>query len=982
MPLVLMVVHPDDDVATSWLAQLHGAGHVAQRAELENLPPRPSLLDGVWVQARLPASEVEALRRWAGPQVSVKLREDGADQDQSWFADLARTTRVVQIGPVTVDLRRGLLQRDQSVQTLTDIESALLAWMAQQPGHVFSRQELLEAVWGYSARMQTRVVDVTVARVRAKLEAEASKPEWLITVRGKGYRLDGVAAPVASTGPAELEVDVRGRGQLWSVLQEWLGAGEPVITLLGPPGIGKTRLAQEVARVHDRAAWCELGAASTERDALMVVARALGLPPDSAEAEVAKAIHAGTGLVILDNAEHVHGLVGRLVQGNQTSTVLVTSRLRLAVPRERCLDLTPLERSDAQALFLDRARRQRADFEADAATLEAVVDACEGLPLALELAAAQVRVLSGRDLARALTTQRVRDRSRRLGHRTYHEALASSWGLLSTDERHGLSVLGHLRGRVPASLLDHVLEDGLGVLQGLHDASLVHIDPRPRGSMVRLLETVRRFVRDTEPLSPEAALQLAERLAVHTERLDARARGEGGWDALHALGDLQWALHDASRGALAAGKGELATRLALSFAHRLEVWGPHRADIEMLEALPDHADVQRLLALLLPQVGRTEDAVRCADRAIALADTQEKVAEGVYARTLARYRLGELNPRPLEFALDDLSGLPRARAHIALSLFAKFRADLHDADAHLRSALSIADRLRVRWLAAEILTLVAALHDVRGEHRLATARGQEALQAYTEHDVQPRITLLQSVVASSLIWSGRAEEAKAFLAEAIEACEAQGQSHNHAILLQRQIRACLETGDVDGAEDAIGASVRLTTGDGLFDDMMQAFRGQIAMARGQFAAALEVLDPLQTSHRHGTRRDAAYFGTLCALALGDAEGARARLAHPDAPDVLLHLVGVARSMPPTQLPPTAMDAERAWSHILGGPDVPNTPRGAAMVTAAADGTPAAYAEVETLLALRARKRARQASSSDSSDTTRTSSTSVGPNSTR
>ena len=78
--------------------------------------------------------------------------------------------------------------RDGRMIALTPLEFDLLATLARSPWKVFSREELLEQVWGYRHAADTRLVNVHVQRLRSKIERDPEKPELVVTVRGVGYR--------------------------------------------------------------------------------------------------------------------------------------------------------------------------------------------------------------------------------------------------------------------------------------------------------------------------------------------------------------------------------------------------------------------------------------------------------------------------------------------------------------------------------------------------------------------------------------------------------------------------------------------------------------------------------------------------------------------------------------------------------------------------------------------------------------------------
>ena len=98
---------------------------------------------------------------------------------------------VHQVGRVTVDLKRHEACRDGEPLDLTPREFRLLGYFIEHRGKVVSREELLDAVWGYDAIPFTRTVDTHIAKLRKKIETDTSNPEHLITVHRMGYKLVG-----------------------------------------------------------------------------------------------------------------------------------------------------------------------------------------------------------------------------------------------------------------------------------------------------------------------------------------------------------------------------------------------------------------------------------------------------------------------------------------------------------------------------------------------------------------------------------------------------------------------------------------------------------------------------------------------------------------------------------------------------------------------------------------------------------------------
>jgi len=92
------------------------------------------------------------------------------------------------IGDVTIDVAGHVVARDGEPIALTPLEFDLLAALARKPGHVFTREQLLEQVWGYRHAADTRLVNVHVQRLRAKVEHDPERPALVVTVRGVGYK--------------------------------------------------------------------------------------------------------------------------------------------------------------------------------------------------------------------------------------------------------------------------------------------------------------------------------------------------------------------------------------------------------------------------------------------------------------------------------------------------------------------------------------------------------------------------------------------------------------------------------------------------------------------------------------------------------------------------------------------------------------------------------------------------------------------------
>ncbi len=288
-----------------------------------------------------------------------------------------------------------------------------------------------------------------------------------------GGRPAGMAAPVTGHPPVWIRpppaplTGVIGREQNAVVLRELLlRPGVRLITLTGPGGVGKTRLAIEVASALDTgfesAAFVAL---ATIRDPALVpvtIARAVGLQvADEAAAAALRAyLQDRSMLLVFDNVEHLLDTGPALVDLLHAApgvTMLVTSRAVLRVTGEYVMPVPPLampgpdplppvaelERFSAIRLFVERAQAVRHGFALDQDNAVDVVEVCrrlDGLPLALELAAARVRIFPPAALLARfehrlhLLTGGVHDQPERL--RTMRSGIAWSYDLLSPDQQY------------------------------------------------------------------------------------------------------------------------------------------------------------------------------------------------------------------------------------------------------------------------------------------------------------------------------------------------------------------------------------------------------------------------------------------------------------------------------------------------------------------------------------------------------------------
>jgi predicted ATPase/DNA-binding SARP family transcriptional activator len=385
-----------------------------------------------------------------------------------------------------------------------------------------------------------------------------------------------LAAPTALPIPASRFV---GRRRELDRLCELLGRSR-VVTVTGPGGAGKTRLALQLAREAgpehpDGVHLVELAAAASVAGAVATALDVREQPDEPLAATLAAALRTRRTLVVLDNCEHVldeaAALAAALLAGCPGLRLLATSREQLGIEGEATWPLAGLQlpgeddapavaaRTDAVRLLADRGALARPGFRLEPADVPVAAALCrrlDGLPLAIELAAARLRSQSLAEVAarvdRRLDLLSGGGRSRPERHRTLRATLEWSHQLLEPDEQALFRRLSVFAGGWTAGGLAAVLGDGQeDVLSRLIDRSMVVAEPGPGATRYRMLETVRDFAAERLAAAGETALHaeharwclgLARRVATfggadHSAELAALATEYG-----NVVAALDWAV--------------------------------------------------------------------------------------------------------------------------------------------------------------------------------------------------------------------------------------------------------------------------------------------------------------------------------------------------------------------------------------------------------------------------------------------------------
>jgi predicted ATPase/DNA-binding winged helix-turn-helix (wHTH) protein len=546
-------------------------------------------------------------------------------------------------GPFSFDAARGDLRRDGDRVPAGAQALALLAALLGQAGALVTKDDLLQAAWP-GLTVEEGNISVQVHRLRQLLEDAKRPHRWIATEPGRGYRFigpverDSTPAPVqpAPAGAAEHQAAIPppsagpmvGRERELSALLAMM-PGHRLVTITGPGGMGKTRLAMEFALENatdplNRVLFLGLEGLRQRDQIVFRVAAQLGLQPSEgprSARDLAARMRNDPHVLILDNCEHVleeaAGLAEIVLAHAPGVSILATSREPLRLPNERILVLDPLECPGPAApetiaelgfyaavrLFSQNAAISDPAFRLDDDTAPIVAAICrkvEGIPLALQLAASRLRgmqlpaLLAGLSAPRRLPAMALPGAPAR--HRTVEATIAWSVALLSDSERAALRRLSIFAPDFNISAAQQVIAGGsiaaadvADFVTMLLDKSLLVRQPPGKAGQARfrLPESTRHFALDM--LAEAGELNgLRENLARYAAAIFGQAREDwavtpsGAWLAAYApeienlRAALDWAFSPDGNDAM---RVTLAARLRAPFADRLITLREHSAAI-------------------------------------------------------------------------------------------------------------------------------------------------------------------------------------------------------------------------------------------------------------------------------------------------------------------------------------------------------------------------------------------------------------------
>ena len=436
---------------------------------------------------------------------------------------------IYEVGPFRLDPEASLLTLSGVPVALGRRAIGVLTALVQSPQECVTKARLLDAAWPGLVVEESNLA-VQILSLRRALAQAQDGEGWIETLAGRGYRFVGpvraVTKPEArtsSTPPAQklhsLPHDVDtfvGRTTALRDLSSRFYDGVRIVSIVGTGGAGKTRLAQQfgwssLSRFRGGVWFCDLSAAQTVDGIAHAVARGLDVPVSGTDplADLSRVIsERGECLVILDNfeqvARHASETLVHWAQRAPEARFLVTTREVLGVPGEHALTLGPLDTDDATTLFLQRAGAAEANFTPtadDRPAIARIAKLLDCLPLAIELAAARVRVLSFRSLLERMDHDlsilaSARGRSQR--HASLRATFDWSWDLLDSRERTALAQLSVFEGgftlEAAEALIDLSASEGaastVDLLQSLVEKSLVR---RRSEHRFALLDTIKAY---------------------------------------------------------------------------------------------------------------------------------------------------------------------------------------------------------------------------------------------------------------------------------------------------------------------------------------------------------------------------------------------------------------------------------------------------------------------------------------------------------
>lgn len=700
------------------------------------------------------------------------------------------------LGPLRLDAGTKVLTRAGTPLALGPRAIAVLRVLVERHPEYVPKAAILDAAWPGAAVEESNLA-VQISAIRKALAQVPGGEGWVETLPWRGYRFVGPVAKVRAAGSESASAPVE-RSNLVPAATSFIGREreraevlalldqERMLTIVGAGGIGKTRLALEVAaearQAYPDGTWLvELASVADPRFVVAAVARVLGVREQTAQPlsdTIGQHLRERQTLVILDNCEQVRptvaAFVGAIREQAPFVTIVATSREPLGAADECTYPLEPLSlpardadghaigHAEAVRLFVARAREQLPDFALTGERAATVAQVCidlDGIPLALELAAARMHSLSLEQIG-----ARLGDRFRLLTsdawpvaprQQTLRAAMDWSYDLLAEDER---AVLRRMAIFVDGCTSDAVAAvtaepavDGhaaIDVLARLARRSLVNAAPTDGGLRYRLLETTRAYALDKLDEAGETAITQRRHAAYFRDLFaDAYVR----W---FRLSDAAWRAHytrelENVRAALAWGfsEGDAAIGIGLTIP----------AAQLLLSNLAQRSEARGWIETALARFDEQASDVDRAHLWLASAVNAEisslTVVNDTYARAIDLLRRA-----------GDRDGLAHALVCGTYSLVYAHRLD--DADAALAEAGPLLEGTQRTRSLIGYFGAMSSLKAARGDVDGSLAAGETAIGLCRSIGADRTAALLLSNLGDSSWFAGDLDRAQASLREA------------------------------------------------------------------------------------------------------------------------------------------------------------------------------------------------------------------------
>ncbi|MBB6545836.1 BTAD domain-containing putative transcriptional regulator [Nonomuraea rubra] len=750
--------------------------------------------------------------------------------------------------------------------------------------------------------------------------------------------------------PAQLTTLIGRRHALEEI--DRLLAGARLVTLIGPGGVGKTRVAVEAAaraggsRFPDGVWLVEFaGQRGGVADLAQAVAATLGVSgdvpagPGTPADRLAAALRERRILLVLDNCEQVvepaAELVDLLLRAAPGARVLATSREPLGLAGETLFPVEPLRPDDAIRLFTERATASAPSFTLDGEIREAVAEIChrlDGIPLALELAATRVRGLGVRELA-----ARLKDRFRVLtaGQRgaparqqTLRAVIDWSWELLGEQERIVLRRLAGFAGGCTLDAAEAVCagaglprEEVLDLVTRLVDRSLVVMADSPAGPRYRLLESVAAYamerLREADELAGVRERHLRHYLDL-AEQAEPQLRGArqqawlGRLDAEAA--NFRSALQEA---VLPDAAARLATALCWWWLLRGRLNEGRRVLSAVLDAVPEAAELRALSAVL--GLGAAELRVLegafmllTGDRSRPKPPSHEEITDPVRrGRALWLHAYGlfhaglpdaceEVSAQALGLLATDDWGTAAVLGLRAMNALARGDLDTVTRDG-LRGA-ALFRELGDRWGELQTVSPLATLAEIKGDYPEAARRQTEGLRIAEELGLAAEVAARLSGLGRLALLSHDWDRARDLHERALRLAVEQGYVYGEVHAVMGLALGARRSGDLDAAEAHLARLRDELVSSPAGEHLLLVELGFTAELRGDAARAADCqLRGLEVARSIGEPRAVAlsFEGLAGAVALsGDAGRAGSAVLLLGAADAARRSVGAP--LPPAE----------------------------------------------------------------------------------